>query len=74
MPHAVRHQLRNTDPRHDMSGLLPADVLDRVMAAHYRPTAIMLLLGQWVRRNARTVRSMPGPCWPSIAISTPCPT
>ncbi|QVX40034.1 bestrophin family protein [Ralstonia solanacearum] len=52
LPHALRHQLRRTDPREDLSARLPAPVFERVMASRYRPAAIMLWLGEWVQRRA----------------------
>jgi ion channel-forming bestrophin family protein len=54
LPHALRHQLRKTDPVEDLTSRLPAPLLDRVMAARYRPATIMLWLGEWVQRHART--------------------
>ncbi|AXV80098.1 bestrophin family protein [Ralstonia solanacearum] len=52
LPHALRHQLRRTDPREDLSARLPAPVFERVMASRYRPAAIMLWLGEWVQQRA----------------------
>lgn len=54
LPHALRHQLRKTDPRDDLAARLPAPLLDRVMASRYRPTTLMLVLGEWVHRQSRT--------------------
>lgn len=51
LPHALRHQLRRTDPREDLAARLPAPLLDRVMAARYRPATLMLWLGEWVQRH-----------------------
>ncbi|RFU46115.1 bestrophin family protein [Paraburkholderia sp. DHOC27] len=53
LPHALRHQLRKSDPAEDLVSRLPAPLFERVMAARYRPSAIMLWLGEWVQRNAR---------------------
>jgi putative membrane protein len=53
LPHALRHQLRKTDPREDLAARLPAPLLDRVMASRYRPTTLMLVLGEWVQRQSR---------------------
>jgi putative membrane protein len=53
LPHALRHQLRKTDPREDLAARLPAPLLERVMASRYRPTTLMLILGEWVQRQSR---------------------
>lgn len=52
-PHALRHQLRHTDPRDDFAARLPAPLLERVMASRYRPATIMLCLGEWVQQRSR---------------------
>ncbi|MGF6725071.1 putative membrane protein [Paraburkholderia sp. GAS41] len=54
LPHALRHQLRKTDPAEDLAARLPEPLLERVMTARYRPAALMLWLGEWVQRHART--------------------
>ncbi|MGM3274987.1 bestrophin family protein [Ralstonia sp. 24A2] len=54
LPHALRHQLRRTDPREDLAARLPAPLLDRVMAARYRPAILTLWLGEWVQRRTQT--------------------
>ena len=53
LPHALRHQLRKTAPDEDLAARLPAPLLERVMASRYRPTTLMLVLGEWVQRQAR---------------------
>ncbi len=53
LPHALRHQLRHTDAREDLAARLPAPLFERVMAARYRPAAIVLWLGEWVQRRTR---------------------
>ncbi|MHA6820283.1 bestrophin family protein [Ralstonia pseudosolanacearum] len=53
LPHALRHQLRRTNPRGDLSARLPAPLFERVMASRYRPATLMLWLGEWVQRRAR---------------------
>ncbi|MEQ5841520.1 hypothetical protein N0A02_18995 [Paraburkholderia acidicola] len=53
LPHALRHQLRKTDPRDDLAARLPAPLVERVMASRYRPATLMLWLGEWVQRRAR---------------------
>lgn len=51
LPHALRHQLRRTDAREDLAARLPAPLFARVMAARYRPMAIVLWLGEWVQQH-----------------------
>ncbi|WP_197326640.1 bestrophin family protein [Ralstonia solanacearum] len=53
LPHALRHQLRRTDPRDDLSARLPAPLFERVMASRYRPATLMLWLGEWVQQRSR---------------------
>ena len=57
LPHALRHQLRHTDPREDLAARLPAPLLDRVMAARYRPAILLQWLGEWVgqRTHDKTI-------------------
>ena len=52
LPHALRHQLRKTDPRDDLAARLPAPLVERVIASRYRPATLMLWLGEWVQRRA----------------------
>jgi ion channel-forming bestrophin family protein len=52
MPHALRHQLRKSDPREDLAVRLPEALVERVMASRYRPATLMLFLGEWVQRQA----------------------
>jgi putative membrane protein len=56
LPHALRHQLRNTDPRDDLAKQLPPAVLERVMASRFRPATLMLCVSEWVHREAREGR------------------
>ncbi|WP_144108451.1 bestrophin family protein [Paraburkholderia sp. BCC1886] len=53
LPHALRHQLRNTDPHDDLAARLPPPLLNRVMSSRYKPATLMLHLGEWVHRHAR---------------------
>ena len=53
LPHALRHQLRKSDPREDLAARLPAPLFERVIASRYRPTTLMLVLGEWVQRQSR---------------------
>ena len=56
LPHALRHQLRNTDPRADLEPRLPPALFTRVMASRYRPATLMLCASEWVRRETREGR------------------
>ena len=53
LPHALRHQLRGSDPREDLAARLPVALFERVMASRYRPATLMLYLGEWVQRHAQ---------------------
>lgn len=53
LPHALRHQLRGTDPRDDLSARLPAALVERTLASRYRPATLLLWLGEWVRQRTR---------------------
>ncbi|MFM0200546.1 bestrophin family ion channel [Paraburkholderia fungorum] len=54
LPHALRHQLRKSDPREDLAARLPTVLFDRVTASRYKPATLMLSLGEWVQRHAQT--------------------
>jgi len=56
LPHALRHQLRNTDPRADLEARLPPALFERVMASRLRPATLMLCASEWVQREAREGR------------------
>ncbi|MEM5311920.1 bestrophin family ion channel [Paraburkholderia sp. JHI869] len=56
LPHALRHQLRSTDPRADLESHLPPALFERVMAARYRPAMLMLCASEWVQRETREGR------------------
>jgi len=56
LPHALRHQLRNTDPLDDLAKHLPPAVLERVMASRFRPMTLVLCASEWVRRETREGR------------------
>ena len=47
---ALRNHLRGLDARHGLEGLLPADVLDTVSRKQNVPLALLLWLGEGVRR------------------------
>ncbi|MEZ0602547.1 bestrophin family protein [Paraburkholderia sp. IW21] len=53
LPHALRHQLRKSDPAEDLGARLPTPLFDRVMASRYKPATLLLWLGEWVQRQAR---------------------
>lgn len=51
--HALRHQLRQTDPRSDLERLLtPADC-DRLASIRYKPAVLLLMAGEWLRDRYR---------------------
>jgi putative membrane protein len=47
--HALRHQLRGTNPRPELERLLPPDDAARVMKARYKPALLLLMVSEWVR-------------------------
>ncbi|PXW23575.1 bestrophin family protein [Paraburkholderia caballeronis] len=53
LPHALRHQLRGTDPRDDLARHLPPALLDRVMASRFRPATLLLCASEWVQRGVQ---------------------
>ena len=53
LAHALRHQLRKSDPREDLAARLPAALFERVIASRYKPATLMLYLGEWVQRHAQ---------------------
>ena len=54
--HALRHQLRGTDPGADLERLLPAATAERVLAAQYRPALLTQMMGEWVAARHREGR------------------
>ncbi len=54
--YALKHQLRRSDPAAELKDLLPAGVLPGVLAARFRPMAILLLLGQQLGQSRREDR------------------
>lgn len=54
--HALRHQLRHTDPSGDFARLLPPDQCERLKETRYRPSMILLWLGQWLREGQQEGR------------------
>ncbi|WGS50716.1 hypothetical protein LFL96_04190 [Paraburkholderia sp. D15] len=53
LPHALRHQLRKSDPADDLAKRLPPALFERVISSRYKPATLMLVLGEWVQRQAR---------------------
>ncbi|EKS68456.1 MULTISPECIES: bestrophin family ion channel [Caballeronia] len=53
LPHALRHQLRNTDALADLAPRLSPELHARVAAAKFRPALILLWLGEWVAERKR---------------------
>jgi len=47
--HALRHQLRTTDPSADLQRLLRAEDLERLKEARFKPAMLLLLAGEWLR-------------------------
>jgi len=56
LPHALRHQLRGTDPREDLAERIPPALVERVMASRYRPVTLLLCASEWVQRETRDER------------------
>lgn len=53
LPHALRHQLRKSDPTEDLVTRLPHALFNRVIVSRYKAATLMLYLGEWVQRQAR---------------------
>jgi len=47
--HALRHQLRGSDPAADLRRLLPPQDCARLQPARYKPAMLLLMAGEWVR-------------------------
>ncbi|MEJ8851074.1 bestrophin family protein [Variovorax rhizosphaerae] len=47
--HALRHQLRGTDPSADLERLLSAEDRARLQAARFKPAMLLLMAGEWLR-------------------------
>lgn len=47
--HALRHQLRGSDPAADLARLLPPDDCARLATARYKPALLLLMAGEWLR-------------------------
>ncbi|WP_093055707.1 bestrophin family protein [Variovorax sp. YR634] len=51
--HALRHQLRGTDPSADLARLLPPEDCARLQAARFKPAVLLLMVGEWLRDKRR---------------------
>ena len=51
--HAVRHQLRCTDPTADLARLLPADAVARLGGSRNKAAVLLLMLGEWIGEQRR---------------------
>jgi putative membrane protein len=47
--HALRHQLRGSDPFSDLARLLTVEECERLMAARFKPAVLLLMAGEWLR-------------------------
>ncbi len=47
--HALRHQLRGTDPSADLARLLPPEDCDRLACAQFKPAVVLQMMGEWLR-------------------------
>lgn len=54
--HAMRHQLRKSDPAQDLARLLPPEQCLQLAQARYRPSLILVWLGQWIAEGKRQER------------------
>src|SRR5215210_7763575 len=51
--YALKHQLRQTDSANDLQRLLPANLLQSVQKAHFKPVILMQEIGRWVDRGRK---------------------
>ena len=54
--HALRHQLRQTNPTIDLARLLPAEDCARLRAARWKPAVLLLMAGEWLGDQYRAGR------------------
>ncbi|SDY64638.1 bestrophin family protein [Hymenobacter psychrophilus] len=52
--HALRHQLRHTNPRADLQRLLPPELAHTVQQAHFRPVLLLREMGRWLQEARAT--------------------
>jgi putative membrane protein len=51
--HALRHQLRNTDPEADLRRVLRPDDCARLAAMRYKPAVLLQMAGEWIGARHR---------------------
>ncbi|QEI07342.1 hypothetical protein FXN63_16945 [Pigmentiphaga aceris] len=51
--HALRHQLRGTDPSADLARLLPAESCTRLAQARNKSAVLLLMMGDWMGEQRR---------------------
>jgi len=51
--HALRHQLRGSDPTPDLARLLPCDDCHRLAPARFQPALLLLMAGEWIGQRRR---------------------
>ena len=57
--HALRHQLRGTDPSADLARLLPEEDRVRLRTTHFKPAVLLLMVGEWLRDQRQQGRLDP---------------
>ncbi|SFQ15237.1 putative membrane protein [Variovorax sp. OK605] len=57
--HALRHQLRGTDPAADLARLLPPEDCARLQAVRFKPAVLLLMVGEWMRGQRQAGRLDP---------------
>ncbi|MBN8755515.1 MULTISPECIES: bestrophin family protein [Variovorax] len=57
--HALRHQLRGTDPSADLARLLPPEDCERLRTARFKPAVLLLMVGEWLRDQRKSGRLDP---------------
>lgn len=57
--HALRHQLRGTDPTADLARLLSPLECDRLSTAQFKPAVLLLMAGEWLRDQRQAGRLAP---------------
>jgi putative membrane protein len=57
--HALRHQLRGTDPAADLARLLPPEDCARLRAVRFKPAVLLLMVGEWMRGQRQAGRLDP---------------
>lgn len=57
--HALRHQLRRTDPSPDFERLLSVEDRSRLASARFKPALLLLMAGEWLRDSRQAGRIAP---------------